>query len=385
MQEKQNERSRQELKQKLIKYAKEIGIDKIGFTSAKPFFGLEDILIKHRELDYESGFEERDIERRIDPSLSLANAESIIAIAVAYPAKMEATPKSAENIYRGFVSRSGWGIDYHHILEEKLHQLGLYLKKLIPEAEYIYMTDTGVLSDHAVAERAGIGWIGKNSLLLTPEFGSYVYLGEMITNINFPEDKPIEDQCGNCTKCIDACPTSAIIEPGQVNSKQCLSYISQRKDMLEENLMGKLGNRLYGCDTCQIVCPKNKGINYTHQKQALPDPELAKPLLKPLLSILNKDFAKTWGTTAAGWRGKRTIQRNAIIALAHFKDKTALPDLEYLLMNDVRPIIRQTAAWAIGVIGGEKAIDLLQKAKRKEKDDKVIKEIGKSLKKTSNH
>jgi len=337
----------QELKQKVIEYAKSIGIDKIGFTTADPFYGLKDILQNHRVLNYESGFEEKDLDKRINPQLTLTSAKSIIAIAIAYPSKVPNPPKSKAAEYRGFVARSAWGKDYHHVLQEKLEQLALFLKQLQLSTEYVYMTDTGVLSDHAVAERAGIGWIGKNSLLLTPEFGSYVYLGELITNIEFPPDLPMENQCGDCTRCIDACPTQAIVQPGQVNAKICLSYITQRKDLLEEHWMEQLGNRLYGCDTCQIVCPKNKGINATHQEVIQPDPQLAKPLLKPLLSITNKEFKRSWGPTAAGWRGKKPIQRNAIIALAHFKDKTALPLLEELLLTDERPMIRQTVAWAI--------------------------------------
>ncbi len=373
------------IKEKIMEYSKKIGIDKIGFTTAKPFDGLRRILTNHRKEGYESGFEEQDINKRVDPRLTLKDAKSMIAIAIAYQSKLNNAPTSEKGHYRGFVARSAWGLDYHLILQEKLDQLGSYIKELNPKAEYVYMTDTGVLSDHAVAERAGIGWIGKNSLLITPEFGSYVYLGEMIINIDLPEDKPMEEQCGECTICLDACPTQAIIQPGQVHAKKCLSYITQRKDVLEENLMEKLGNRLYGCDICQTVCPKNKGVNATHQKQTTPDPELAKPLLKPILQLSNREFRKTWGMTAAGWRGKKTIQRNVIIALANFKDQSALLDLKRILLEDNRPMIRQTTAWAIGKIGGNNAKEILQIAKIGEKDKNVMDEIEKSLNKLCFH
>ena len=374
----------EELKQKLIAYASEIGIDKIGFASAEPFSKLHSILLQHRELGYESGFEEKELKKRVNPSLSLADAKSLIAIAIAYPTRISEPPSSTEGNYRGFIARSAWGIDYHVLLRQKLEQLGDFLKRLVPTAEYIFMTDTGVLSDHAVAERAGLGWIGKNSLLLTEEFGSYVYLGELVTNIRFPEDHPLEKQCGECTICFERCPSSAIVRPGQVNAKKCLSYISQRKDKLEDYWQEKLGNRLYGCDTCQIVCPKNKGINFTHQQEAFPAPELAKPLLKPILTLSNKEFITTFGKTAAGWRGKKTLQRNAIIALGHFKDKTALPDLQKLLLYDQRPVIRQTSAWAIGEIGGIIAGEILQMAKINEKDEKTLVEIRKAIEKIEN-
>lgn len=370
-----------EIKEKLIQYSKKIKIDKIGFTSAQSFENLKPVLENHRQLGYESGFEEKDIEKRVNPKLTLENAKSIIAIAVVYPSKMIKPPKSESGSYRGFVSRSAWGIDYHSILMERLNQLGLYLKKVVPEAKYIAMADTGVLSDHAVAERAGIGWIGKNSLLVTPEYGSYVYLGELVTNIEFPVDQPMENKCGDCMKCLEICPTKAIVNPGQVNAKLCLSYVTQRKDMLEEYYMEKLGNRLYGCDSCQTVCPYNRGVYFDHQQETLPDRDLAKPLLKPLLSISNKDFQTTWGKTAAAWRGKKPIQRNAIIGLAHFKDRSSLPELQKLLTNDERPMIRRTAAWAVGKIGGAQAGEILKTAKTNEKDQGVLQEIETAIKK----
>ena len=125
------------------------------------------------------------------------------------------------------------------------------------------MVDTGELSDRAVAVRAGIGWSGKNCSVITPEFGSYVYLGEMITNIPFEPDTPMEDQCGTCTKCLDACPTGALIQGGQINAKRCISFLTQTKEVIPEEFRDKIGNRLYGCDSCQTACPKNKGDGFS--------------------------------------------------------------------------------------------------------------------------
>ena len=125
------------------------------------------------------------------------------------------------------------------------------------------MVDTGELVDRAVAERAGIGWSGKNCSIITPEFGSYVYIGEMITNIPFEPDAPIEDRCGECRKCLDACPTGALVQGGQINAKHCISFLTQTKEMIPEEFRDKIGNRLYGCDSCQTACPENKGKGFS--------------------------------------------------------------------------------------------------------------------------
>ena len=225
--------------------------------------------------------------------------------------------------------------------------------------------------DRAVAERAGIGWSGKNCAIITPEFGSYVYLGEMITDIPFPPDKPIEDGCGTCNKCVDACPTGALVTGGQLNSQRCIAFLTQTKGFLAEEFRSKLGNRLYGCDTCQTVCPENKGKDFHFHPEMEPDPELAKPKLKPLLTMSNREFKEKFGHVSGSWRGKKPIQRNAIIALAHFKvAQFAVPDLIELIKNDVRPVIRGTAAWALGKIGDKEALDILMNLEKKKNTKK---------------
>ncbi|MFS0862378.1 tRNA epoxyqueuosine(34) reductase QueG [Fredinandcohnia sp. 179-A 10B2 NHS] len=367
------------LKQEIIEYSKNIGIDKIGFTSASPFDELKSRLIRQQELGYQSGFEAGDIDKRTNPELLLPGAKSIIAIALAYPSKLKDAPRSTKEERRGLFARASWGEDYHHVLRDRLQKLEAFIKEKLPESKLQSMVDTGELSDRAVAERAGIGWSGKNCAIITPEFGSYVYLGEMITNIPFEPDTPIEDQCGSCTACLDACPTGALVQGGQINAQRCVSFLTQTKDFLPEEFRTKIGNRLYGCDSCQTACPKNKGIDFHFHEEMEPEPEVVKPLLKPILSISNKEFKETFGKLSGSWRGKKPIQRNAIIALGHFKDRSAVPDLEKVLKDDPRPVLRGTAAWALGRIGDEVAVEILEKAKQKEKDEQVLHEIENGL------
>ncbi len=367
------------LKQELIQYSKEIGIDKIGFASAEPFTELKQRLIVQQELGYQSGFEESDVEKRTEPERLLPGAKSIIAIALAYPSKLKNAPQSKRGERRGIFCRASWGRDYHVVLRDRLEKLEAFLRERVPDVQISSMVDTGELSDRAVAERAGIGWSAKNCSIITPEFGSYVYLGEMITNIPFTPDTPIEDQCGTCTKCIDICPTGALVAGGQLNSQSCIAFLTQTKGFLADEFRDKIGNRLYGCDTCQTVCPKNKGMNFHHHPEMEPDPELVKPLLKPLLTISNREFKEKYGPMSGSWRGKKPIQRNAILALAHFKDETAVPELIDVMKQDSRPVMRGTAAWALGKIGVKEALTHIQHAKEKETDLEVLLEMEKGI------
>jgi epoxyqueuosine reductase len=367
------------LKKEIIEYAKSIGIDKIGFASADPFTEIKNRLRMQQELNYQSGFEEPDIEKRVNPSLLMDSPQSIISIALAYPSKMKERVISKKGERRGIFCRASWGTDYHLILRDRLKKLEEFIAEKVPEAKMKSMVDTGELVDRAVAQRAGIGWSGKNCSIITPEFGSYVYLGEMITNIPFEPDTPMEDRCGSCNKCVEACPTGALVQGGQLNAKRCIAFLTQTKDFLPEEFREKLGNRLYGCDTCQTVCPVNKGKDFHLHPEMEPDPEIAKPLLKPLLHITNREFKEKYGHVSGSWRGKKPIQRNAIIALAHFKDETAVGDLIKVLNEDPRPVIRGTAAWALGKIGGEDAKNALLAAKEIEADHDVVNEIEKGL------
>lgn len=368
-----------QLKTEIIEYSKEIGIDKIGFTTADVFSELKERLKRQQELNYQSGFEKGTIEERTEPQRLLPEAQSIISIALAYPTRIPNPPKSTKEERRGIFCRASWGTDYHYVLRDRLEKLADFIKAKIPEVKSKIMVDTGELVDKAVAERAGIGFSGKNTLIITEEFGSFVYLGELITNIPFVPDSPVEDSCGDCRICLDACPTGALVEGGQLNAQNCLAFLTQTKDFLPDDFRGKIGTRLYGCDTCQMVCPRNKGIDFHIHPEFEPEPEVAKPKLKPMLRMSNREFREKFGHVAGFWRGKNPLQRNAMIGLAHFRDETAVDDLIHVLKKDVRPVIRGTAAWVLGKIGTEKAYQAIEEALETETDERVRVEMEKGL------
>lgn len=368
------------LKEDVIEYSKKIGIDKIGFASVDVFTEFKQRLIEQEKLNYASGFEKGTIEERTEPKRLMNGAKSIISIALAYPSRIPNAPKSTKENRRGIFCRASWGEDYHHVLRERLEKLAAYIQSREPQFIYKIMVDTGELSDRAVAERAGIGFSGKNTMIITKEYGSFVYLGEMITNIPFTPDRPVEDSCGDCRICLDACPTGALVQGGQLNAQRCLAYLTQTKDYVPEEFIEKIGTRVYGCDTCQAVCPWNKGIDFHLHEEFEPEPDVAKPLLKPMLTMSNREFREKFGHVSGFWRGKKPLQRNAIIGLAHYKDETAVDLLIEVLEEDVRPVIRGTAAWALGKIGTEKAKNTLEKMLEKESDERVVFEIERAIK-----
>ncbi|AZS13666.1 tRNA epoxyqueuosine(34) reductase QueG [Paenibacillus lutimineralis] len=363
------------LKREIVEAAPSLGIDDIGFATADPFLSLKSVLLDRRAKGYESGFEEPDIDKRVYPELTLEQPASLISIAVAYPSKLDNPPKSEPGQRRGILARSAWGEDYHLVLRRAMAKLEEFIRERVPDVRLESMVDTGALVDRAVAERAGIGFKAKNCAIISPKWGSWIYLGDMITNIPFVPDTPVTEDCGECTKCIDACPTGALVGPGVLNAKRCISFLTQTKGFLEEEFMVKIGNRLYGCDTCQIVCPKNRGKSWNHRPELQPDPETVKPLLLPILDLSNREFKERFGSSAAAWRGKKPIQRNALIGLGNFKDRTAVPKIVEVMLKDPRPVIRGTAAWALSRIGGQEALEGVRRALAVEQDEEVIQRL----------
>lgn len=368
-----------DLKEKIISYSRDIGIDLIGFTDAELFEEIRQILVNRKEKKYLSGFEEEDIELRIDPKKTLDSAKSIIVIAMSYYIKEENLKHHEVPKFYGQLARTAWGQDYHLVLKDKLEKLAEFISKEHSRFEYKAFVDTGPLVDRYLANRAGIGFYGYNSAIINKDFGSWIFLGYMITNLDLEADKPLDDTtCLGCNLCIKSCPTSAIEGPYEFNANKCLSNILQQKRDIPEDVLQIIGKRLYGCDTCQNVCPHNKDIKEASTKDFIPDKLPHKVDLGPLLKLSNKKYNHLFKDNASGWRGKKILQRNAIIILGNYKDKDAIPLLTPLL-EDIRPDIRKTTMWALYNIDPEFTINLLAKIKDKEKDEEVLKIIDRYL------
>ena len=344
------------LKEKIIQLSKELGISKIGFTTADDFAYLEKSLRAGVEEGRTTGFEHKNIEERLNPKLSLASARTIISIAVAYPRRLPQQPQKTA-FRRGKITPNSWGLDYHYILQDKLERLARGIEELTADFEYKGMVDTGALVDTAVARRAGIGFIGKNGLVISKEFGSYMFLGELITNLELEPDQPVDYDCGDCNRCVEACPTSCLLGDSTMDAKRCLSFQTQAKGMMDLEFRKKIKTVIYGCDICQICCPYNKGIDSPPLVDI--DPDLAQPELIPFLDLTNGQFKEKFGLIAASWRGKNILQRNAIIALANAHDRSAIPKLLEIIDKGQNPIHAATAIWALGELVKEPSEELV--------------------------
>lgn len=356
----------------------ELSIDGIGVTTAEPFEELRAHLIHYREAGHESGFEHPVLEERVDPRAFFPEARSIVAIAMAYRTERYIGQKKPEGL-RGQMSVYAWGMDYHHVLKQKLTLLAERLEAEVGRKIHVHHSvDTGPLVDRAVAQRAGIGWVGKNCSLITDKHGSWVFLGQLICDVDIEPNEPTPlPQCADCPDlCLKACPTKALVQPFQTDSSKCLSYITQMKGMIPEEYRPKLGRRLWGCDTCQVVCPKNREVSFGTAIEFDPEPEYAFPDLMRLLELSNRQFRKEFGASAAAWRGVKIMQRNAIIALGNMREKAAVPKLLQLLRQDERSEIRGTTAWALKMIDRAEHRQAVADAFEREQDEAAKREMA---------
>jgi epoxyqueuosine reductase len=324
------------------KLSKEVGIDCIGFTSKLYFEELESRINLSKSLGYYNPFIKEETKERIDVVDHFPFAKGIIAVGVSHPMKHQFNHGYE---ITGKFSHTSWGFDYHQVLKSKMNDLIDRIKKEIPHFEGIAHVDTGPLDDRVLAYYSGLGYFGKNNLLINKKYGTSLFLGYIITNLDFLDSVVLENECGSCDICIKACPASALNDKGVLDGNKCFSYITQSKDELEEDIMKRLGNRMYGCDTCQTVCPKNKGVNFNHQEAFIPT-GIENVDLLDFLGKTNKEYKSTYGHLAGYWRGKKILERNALIILGNSKNEKAIKVINDFIERDVRPDMLKVASFA---------------------------------------
>lgn len=295
-------------KEEIIEYCSSIGIDLIGFTECRVFEELRELYVRRKSLGLENEFEENNIEKRINPFFYMDDGKTIISIGFPYMYNQSYNSP----IYFSKYTR---GIDYHIVAKKYLEKICNFIKSLGGKAECF--VDSNALPERYIAYLCGIGFIGKNNMIINEKYGSYIFLGEIITDLYIEKSTPIESKCGDCNLCIKSCPTNAL-DSEKKNPNICLSYITQKKNIGEE-WMNKLGGRLFGCDTCQDVCPFNKDVNLSTIHEFKPLEFMEKVDCDEILNLTKKDFNEKYKLTSCGWRGKNIIQRNMLINLANLK------------------------------------------------------------------
>lgn len=288
------------------------GFDKVGIVSANALVNEGRLLQEWLDRGYhgDMAWMARNVEKRIDPRQLFPAARSIVVVALNYFTPAQHSNSSTT----GKVSRYAWGDDYHDVVGGKLQALLSWIKDQVPDVEGKICVDIQPVMDKAWAVRAGLGWLGKHTNVITPEFGSWVFIGELLLSLELIDDEDrIEDHCGTCTLCIDACPTQAITEPYVVDSTKCISYgtIEVRAEELPPLIKENLSSWLYGCDICQDVCPWNRFEQETRETRFEPRSGNVNASLTQLLELTPESYAERFRGSAMKRAKLSGLQRNA--------------------------------------------------------------------------
>lgn len=281
---------------------------------------------------------------------------------------------------QGQISRYAWGDDYHDVIHSRLHALADYLRELEPQAAVRGVVDTAPLLEREFAELAGLGWVGKNTLLLNRHLGSWFFLAALLTDVELDNNsRPTTDHCGTCRSCLDACPTDAFVEPYVLDSRRCISYLTiELRDAIPEELREGVGSWVLGCDICQDVCPWNRKAVVSPDPVFQPNEGMNPLELTELFALDEAAFRRRFRHTPL-WRPRRRgVLRNAAIALGNQQDRVAIPALK-LGLADSEAMVRGACAWALGRCGGDASRTVLDDRARTEQDREVLQEIESAL------
>ena len=385
------------LKAIVISHARACGFDLVGVTSADDFADDRDAAlerIREGRMDGLPWYTESRVMRGTSPAELLPGARSVICLGLSYLGGEE--PGDNTTSLSGRVARYAWVRDYHRVMKRRMREFVRRLERELGSSVAArWYVDDGPMLDRAAANRAGIGWFGKNTNILTPGFGSWVFLGQVITDLELEPDAPLKKSCGACVRCIEDCPTGAIVAPYVVDNARCISYLTiENRGPIPRELRPLMQDWVFGCDICQDVCPVNRKAQPAGQPIPLPDiamrrgpatssgraDGIAALDLIELLEMSEDDFRASFAGTSI-MRAKRVgMQRNACVALGNLgpsliESGAAVPALGRVL-RQAGSLVRRHAAWALGRIGGAEAAALLSEAARTETDPDVLEEIA---------
>lgn len=360
--------------------ARELGFQAIGFTDARDLERTEEVVLNRIDAGLMGGldwFTPARARLACHPQELLPGARSVVSLAASY-----FTPEPAQTgapaPHRGRIAQYAWGKDYHDVLRGRAHQL---VDAIASELGYHpgarVFVDSSPLVDRAVAQKAGVGWYGKNTNILIHGLGSWAFLAAVILDVDLPEDEPLLTNCGSCDLCIRACPTGALIDQYTLDNQRCISYQTiENRGSIPETLRPLMGDWVFGCDVCQDVCPVNRKASVT------PIPEFqgidGSPLLSELLLMDTPTYQQRFRGRAVKRAKQRGLQRNAAVALGNTGDPAAVEVLEKGFESP-EGIVRSHVAWAMGKVGGKRARQRLEAARAREEDPEVLREIQSAL------
>ena len=346
--------------------AYQLGIDICRVTDGSELKEARKRLEKRAESKYwPQPFTNQDLDELTKPALHFENLKSIIVVGISYNNQAESP----------YLSKYVTVKDYHNYLKFKMEKLVDKLKiKLNKDFKYKIFVDTAPFLERAVASRAGAGFIGKNTMLINPDFGSYIFLGEIFTDLEIERDEALYLDCGSCRICLDNCESGALKKEYLLAADDCISYLTQKKGIIPERERKKIGSHVWGCDACQLKCPYNKKIKENNKKEM----DFFDKDLKYFLELERNNPAVELKNTAIIWRGSRVLLRNALIVSANL-NKNEYFELIKEKLNDNSPIIRYFAAWSLIKLDRKRAKKIIRKHLENENNREFKNKIGKLM------
>lgn len=363
------------LSPKIKQAAQQLGFDLVGISPVRlPPHGESFARWLRDGFAGELGYMSRTEALRRDPHELVPWAQSIVSVGMNYFAPFARSGGAAGA--EGWISRYAWGDDYHELIKARLERLLESIRTLCGEPiEGRAFVDSGPVLERDFAGVAGLGWIGKNTHLISPKRGSWFFLGELFVDLPLVYDRPIRDRCGQCDLCLKACPTNAFVGPYVLDARRCISYLTiELKGAMPRHLRPLVGNHIFGCDICQEICPYNVKAQATAEAAFGPRPGLYAPQLIPLLSLTDAEFRQRFRGSPILRAKRRGFLRNVAVALGNLKSLEAVPAL-IASLDDAELLVRGHAAWALGEIGSQPALVGLQRHLQIEADVAVRAEI----------